>query len=274
MIIKRQSDQRGIAHIIEIVVIAAIVLGVGGFIAWRVMDAQKNQQASTSKNQPLADVPCNLSDKDLCKFFTSWKANGQYKVTSSQTADGKTTTSTYEASNNGANYHMIMTVEGAPYEIIGVGDTLYTKDASDGKWWKQQLPKAQENTVKGNYNYDFKEPASDSPQPAAQEPTYTKIGKEACGSLTCFKYQTHDPASPNDKTFIWFDDKDYQMRRYRVEMADGSISDQTFAYSSVNITAPSPTKDLGPNQYIVPGQSAPITAPSADDLKNLYNSGQ
>jgi outer membrane lipoprotein-sorting protein len=273
MIIKTTSDQRGIAHVIEIVIIAVIVLGVGGFIAWRVMDAQQKQTSTTNNNQPLANVPCNLSDKDLCKFFTSWKASGQYKVTSTQTTDGQTTTSTYEASDNAKKYHMTTTVNGAAYEIIGIDSVLYTK-AADGTWWKQQTPKAQDDTVKSNYNYDFKEPTTDSPQPAAKEPTYTKLGKEACGSSTCFKYQVNDPSSPNDKQFIWFDDKDYQMRHFRTESADGSISDQIFAYSSVNITAPSPTKDLGPNQYVVPGQSEPMTVPSADDLKNLYNTGQ
>src|SRR5690242_19493811 len=100
VIIKRNPDQRGIAHVVEIVIIGVIVLGVGGFIAWRVMDAQKGQQTGTNNAAPLANVPCNLSDKDLCKFFTSWKASGQYKVTSTQTTDGQTTTSTYEASDN------------------------------------------------------------------------------------------------------------------------------------------------------------------------------
>jgi hypothetical protein len=244
-----KDDQRGIAHVVEIVIIAVIVLGVGGFIAWRVMDSQK-QNASTGGNQ-LANVPCDLSDKDLCKFFSSWKASGQYKVTSSQTADGKTSTSTYEASDNGKNYRMTMSGEGVPYEIIGIGDTLYTKDNSDGKWWKQQLPKEQESTVKGNYNYDFEAPKSDTPEPASQEPTYKKIGKEACGNLTCFKYEVVDPSSSGKQT-LWFDDKDYQLRRALIE-SEGTVSDQIFEYSSVSITAPSPTKDLGSDPLYLPG---------------------
>jgi hypothetical protein len=275
MNVKSASDQRGIAHVVEIVIIGVIILGIGGFIAWRVMDAQKSQtaNATTGGSQPLANVPCNLSDKDLCRFFTSWKAGAQFKVTSTNTTDGQTSTSTYEASGDGKNYHMVMAVNGAPYEVIGIGETLYTKDSGDGKWWKQQLPKAQESTVKGNYNYDFKEPATDTPQPAAQEPTYKKIGKEACGKLTCFKYEVVDPSAPTEKQLMWFDDKDYQLRRMRIETG-ADVSDQTFAYASVAISAPSPTKDLGPNQYIVPGQSEPVTLPNADDLKSLYGTGQ
>jgi hypothetical protein len=130
------------------------------------------------------------------------------------------------------------------------------------------LPKAQEDTIKGNYDHDFETPKSDTPEPASQEPTYKKIGKEACGNLTCFKYEVVDPSSPGKQT-LWFDDKDYQLRRMRIE-SEGTVSDQVFAYSSVSITAPSPTKDLGPNQYIVPGQSEPVTMPSADELKALY----
>ncbi|HSE61064.1 MAG TPA: hypothetical protein VLA88_02080 [Candidatus Saccharimonadales bacterium] len=265
------KDQRGIAHIVEIVIVGVLVLGIGGFVAWRVMDAQKSNQPANNNNSsnPLANVECKLSDKDICKFFTSWRMNAQYKVTSSQTADGQTSTSTYEASDNGKSYHMTMTVNGAPYEIIAVGDYMYTKDFSDNKWWKQQLPKAQEDTIKGSYNYDFDEPTSDTPAPETKEPVYKKIGKEACGNLTCFKYEVLDPEQPNGKQTLWFDDKDYQLRRMRLEN-EGTVSDQTFAYSSVKITAPSPTKDLAPNQYIVPGQSTPVTMPSADELKNLY----
>lgn len=249
------KDQRGVAHVVEIVVIAVIILGVGGFAAWRVVDSQKQQNAATEQQ---ADVPCKLSDEDLCAFFKSWKASRQYKVTSLQTAEGKTTTSTYEASDNGKNYHITMTVGDLPYEAIAIDDTLYTRDSSDGKWWKQkkQVTEAQEDTIKGNYDYDFQEPA---PQPG-QEPIYKKIGKEACGNLTCFKYDVADPTAQNTKQTLWFDDKDYQLRRLRLE-GDGSVSDQTFIYSTVSIKAPSPTKDLGPNQYVVPGQSEPLTMP-------------
>jgi hypothetical protein len=261
-------DQRGIAHIIEIVVIAVILLGVGGVIVWRVLESQK-AQPNASTGQPAASVACNLADKDLCKFLTSWKSAGNFKVTTTQTANGQSTSSTMEISNEGKNFHMTMTVNGKPHETIIIGDVTYTKDHTDGKWWKQTAAKSETTPATNPKSFEFSEPADSSKPDAAKEPTYTRIGQEVCGSLQCFKYQVNNPDTRDQKQYIWFDTKDYQLRRMRLESPEFT-SDQTFTLGSSAVNAPSPTKDLPANQQIVPGSDTPITVPTEADLKALY----
>jgi len=267
---RKFTDQRGMAHVVEIVIVAVVLLGVAGFIAWRVWDAnQKGSSTNSALQQALASAQCaKLNDKDLCKFLTIWQRGGTSKVTSTVTADNKTTVSTYETSDNGANYHLTMTVDGQPYEVVGIGDTLYTKDNSDGKWWKQTIDPNINTDHKSAYNYNFGDPSKASDQPAASDPQYKKLGTEACGSKTCFKYQVIDPIVPGDTQYIWFDNKDYQLQHLRTESKDGAINEQVFVYSNAAVSAPSPTKDLPANTYIVPGQSQPQTVPNVQDLQN------
>ena len=256
---RRFTDERGIAHIVEIVIIAVVLLGVAGFIGWRVLDA--NQNKPNAAQQAIANAECKkINDQDVCKFLTGWKQNTSYKVTSTQTVAGESSTSIFSATNNGANYHMQMTINGQPYEVIGIGNVLYTKDSADGKWWKQTIEPGKEADYKAGNNYTFEDPNTASDTPAAQEPQYKKIGVEACGDKTCFKYQIIDPSAADTTQFIWFDNKDYQLRRMTSTFKD-STSDQTFAYEKIAINAPSPTKDLPAGSYIVPGQSEPLSVP-------------
>ncbi len=261
MHIKTRGNQQGFAHI-GLVVGAVVFIGLIGFIAWRVWDAKTNSPAGKLQ-QALANVKCDISDKDLCKFFTSWKQSASYKVASSDTTGGKTTTSTFESADSGKRFHVLMSVEGKPYETITIGNTVYTKDSNDGKWWKQTIEPAKENDYKAGNDFEFKEPAKDA-KPEAQT-QYKLIGKEACGNLTCFKYQVIDPATKDQTQYIWFDTKDYQLRRMRTETKD-TVSDQTFLYDKVAINEPSPVKELGPNQVINPASGEPITVPNASDV--------
>jgi uncharacterized protein (UPF0333 family) len=268
--LKRES--RGFAHLGMIILVVVVLAAIGG-IGYVVMN--KNKKSTSTSGVSAKDVnaaakiaaqaECKEVDKDLCKFFTSWKLQSSYTMTSTDTQDGQTTKSTYQMS--GGNYHMTTSGE-TSYEVIGIGDTtIYTK-ASDGTWWKQTLPKADAEKYKPSKDdTSFSDNQKDD---AGQPITYTKIGKEACGSLTCFKYQENDPSS-KDKQFIWFDDKDYQMRKSRTEGADGSVSEQTYSYDKVAIKAPSPSKDLGPNQVLIPGQAQPETLPSQADVQAQLN---
>lgn len=258
---RKITDQRGIAHIVEIVIIAVVVLGVAGFIGWRVWDGMQKKAINIVAN---AQCMTDLKDEDLCKFFTSWKADTSYKVVTKQTIDGTNTETSMEIADSGKNYHMTTTLQGKPYEVISIGNTFYTKDTSDNKWWKQNLPTNQQQAAEQFKKEDF-DTSADTNKPADQRVQYKKLGTEACGDKTCFKYQIIDPANSDGETFIWFDNSEYKMRRMYAT-GDGVVTDQTFSYGSVSISAPSPTKDLGPNQYVVPGQNQPLTLPSTDDM--------
>jgi hypothetical protein len=96
--------------------------------------------------------------------------------------------------------------------------------------------------------------------------TYKNLGTEACEKLTCYKYQVIDTGVPDDTQYIWFDNKDYQLRRTRYEGKDGSVSESTYSYNKFNITVPSPVKELGKNQYLVPGDAEPQTMPDPGSM--------
>lgn len=261
------KDQRGIGHIIEIVVIAVIIIGVGVFIWWRMYGSQQqnnnatNNSAQTALEQAIANANCPYDDKDLCKFMTGWKLESDLKVESTQTIEGETTKSTFSSTNKGANSHLVMAIQGKPFETIIIGTTRYTK-TGDGTWWKEVIEQADVSASTSTYDPSFEEPTTGS---EPDKTSYKKIGTEGCGTLTCFKYQIIDPESPGTTQFLWFDNKDYQLRRMYVESVDGKF-DQTYTYQNVTVTAPSPSKDLPAGQYIIPGADAPVSVPTTDDL--------
>jgi hypothetical protein len=147
------------------------------------------------------------------------------------------------------------------YEVISIGDTTYTK-AGD-TWWKQTSKPAEQEVAKVE---DFKPQEPDESKPETEQPKYEKQGKEACGDLQCFKYKVVDPSSPNTNEFIWFDDKDYLIRKQTTATAEGTATEITYTYSNISVSEPSPVKELAPNQYIMPGQTEPVTIPGAEEF--------
>jgi len=250
------KNQRGIAHIG--IILAVVVLLAAGFVGWWVW---KNNDSSTLDKfvqDAIKNAKCEYDDKDLCKFFTGWKAQDSYEYKATSTQDGTQTKSTVRTEGDDKFY---MKLEGdVDYEIVQIDNALYTK-ASDGTWWKQALPESETNAYKEDNDVDFAEPDTQS---EGEKITYKKIGKEKCGDLTCFKYQVVDPGDAQTTTYIWFDDKDYQLRRMQ-STSDTYSHDSTYSYNKVNVSIPSPVKDLGANQYIVPGQSEPTTLPDTGD---------
>lgn len=125
--------------------------------------------------------------------------------------------------------------------FVYLNKTTYVKDYTDGAWTKFTTTDSTEDTNPSDeLDFTFDNEPSDA---AANKTEYKSLGKEACGSLNCFKYQIIDPAAPGDESIVWFDDKDYKLRRYSFKNAEGS-TDMTYSYESVTITEPSPIKEM------------------------------
>jgi hypothetical protein len=260
------KDQRGIGHVVEIVIIAVIVLGVAGFIVWRVWGSQNNSSsnnnpAQSALEQAVANANCTYDDKDFCKFMTSWKLGMDLKVESIQTGSDGISKSTFVSTQKGANTYVAITSKGVLVEIINIGTTRYAK-TTDGTWWKQTVEMSSGNAYTEAYEPTFEEPDTTN---ASGKPSYKKIGTEACGNFTCFKYQVVDPVSPNSTGYIWFDNQTYQLRRLYTESPEGKF-EQSYTYENISVNVPSPVKDLPEGQYILPGADAPIATPSASDV--------
>ncbi len=253
---KTSLNQEGSVVQILLAVVVVIVVAVIGVFAWKNMKKNAGDAAGDLASK-LASAKCDYDDKDLCKFFTSYKDHKTYKMVMKTTSEGKESTSVIEAEGHNKT-HMTMTSSEMNFETITIDKTTYTK-AANGTWWKQV---AKENKTEADTTQPtevkLEEPKKDAPE--AEKTQYKKIGKEACGKLQCFKYQVIDPNSADTTQFIWFDTKDYQIRRMTTESAN-SKSEIEYSYETVKVSEPSPVKELAPNQYLIPGQSEPTTMP-------------
>jgi hypothetical protein len=254
----RSNDQRGFSPIILIVVVLVLV-GAVGYLGFKALskngslgDAVANKAASIAASQECMK---EYNDNDLCKFLSSWSANQKFKVESSTTSEGQTSKSTMTI--DGDKTYMKMDGEYA-MEVITIGDTTYTK-AGD-TWWKQTAKKAEDtDATVDKDDFKFEDPKDDTEEKDLT--TYVKEGKEACGKFNCFKYKVVDPEDTESTEYIWFDDKDYLIRRTLSEDKDGMKNESVFSYDNISVKVPSPVKELGENQYIMPGQSEPQTMP-------------
>ena len=152
------------------------------------------------------------------------------------------------------------------YNYIVIGDTSYTKDYTDNKWFKY-TSKDEKNDELEKIDFDDKESSIED------KTTYKRIGEEACGKLTCFKYQVLDPAMIDSIEYIYFDNKEYTLRKTRDELKDGTVSESTFDYSNVKLSVPSPIKEGSP--YDVPASAAPSQEEierQVNEMNNSYNS--
>lgn len=255
---KNQKNQRGFTHLG--IILAIVVIAAAAGIGWFVYQKQKDSNLTSDQKavrEALKDVKCDSSDKDLCKFFKSASVVTFTSMDSTTTdAEGKKTTMLIE--NQGENKtHFKMTSADYTMETITIDGVTYTK-AGD-TWWKANSASATEDpasNVSSDIKTEFEEPATDTTEPQI---SYKKVGTEKCGKLTCFKYEVVDPgAEAGNRQYVWFDNKDYMLRRTQMISA-GSTTDATFGYDKVTISVPSPVKELGPDQYILPGASGPTS---------------
>lgn len=251
------QDERGIGHLGLIFVIIAL-LAVGG-IGYFVINKTKNDQKKStgSLQEALKNAKCGYSDKDLCKFFTSYKAQKYDGVVSRSESDGKKTTTTVLTEGEDKTHFK---VEGeTSYEMIVIGSITYIK-AADGTWWKKAVAGGDTDPAT-DLEEDAKVEISEPENTEQAKADYKKLDKEKCGDLTCFKYQQ---TSSSGIHYIWFDDQDYLLRR-TYGQTESFKADSTYSYQKVSIKEPTPVKELGENQYLVPGQTQPTTLPKTGD---------
>lgn len=248
------KDQRGIGHVGIIVVIVA-VLAAGG-VGWWVWQKNKDK---TPRQEAINSAVCNGDDKDICKFFAGWKATDNYSIEATSTVNDETTKAIIEV--DGKDKTHVSFSGSLTYDTITIGNTLYTK-AGD-TWYKQTLSAEEVKNYQGDINTEFTEPT------AGGKISYIKVGTEDCNDRKCFKYQVVDADTPDVTQYIWFDTKDFLLRRVQITSTDGTGSDMTVSYKKVSISEPSPVRELAEDQYIIPGQTEPSTLPGTGDGEDL-----
>jgi len=225
--------------------------------------------AKILKTAPVLNANCALKDAELCKYMnqaaTGTMFTQGFSGTSVNTdAKGKQiSTSIFEMAGDKSRF---TTTEGGKtvMETISIGGTTYIKDEKENVWWKQPEVTGKTGTVfnaeevKKNIETAVKETESTT--------SYKNMGKEACGTLQCFKYLVSDKNLLDTKEYLYFDDREYLMRKMRIEMKDGSVSETTYSYGAVTIDTPSPVKEGLPGGATLPGAGE---IPSDIDVKKL-----
>lgn len=244
-VVKRSPlKPRGVSKVLLLAIVALILAGAGGFYVFGQKTGQDGSSALPFAKKPL-NASCKYNDPELCKYINNLPLPTTYTITSTAKVGNMSIDSVYSISGSD-KYHMIGKQNGKEISnTISIGDTTYTLDYTDNKWWKKtaQPDDPSEETVK-----EIKDQYSLDDKAVEDKTTYKFIAKEACGSLTCFKYEmAYEGLSA--QSFIWFDDKDYLMRKMNVVTKNSGTSEAVYSYDPVVINAPSPVKEGASNSY-------------------------
>ena len=227
-----------------IVVVIVAVLGIAGFLllkSGKISLPGPGQVATRATEKDFASI----TDATLRKHFVAQSNVNAVRMVS--TSSGKGTKDTTEYQIKGEDFLYRMKEEDGGKEIaqmIIIEDTTYVKDYSDSKWWKQ-VSKPEEVMQEEN----VATPDEQKQKYQNEDPTlYKSLGTEACGSLSCQKYEQTFKDSPGKRTF-WFDTKKFLLRKETSVYGEFSNGIE-YSYEGISISAPSPTKDVGEGKNI------------------------
>lgn len=248
------------------IVAIVIILGLAGTYSYLLKttgDANPFSAIKKATTGLTLNPNCDYHDDNLCKFINSYHALDQATITMTGN-DPENGPSTTVVQFNGQHQQVTYTVNGRPmYDIITIDQTTYTKDFSDNKWWKQ-LQDSDSQTSQADIKFDIPS-ATASSSPDARV-TFQSLGKEGCGQLTCFKYQSITGTDPDSAETFWFDDVQYRLRQTQTNNPDGTKSTAIYTYNPVTIQIPADTKEPADGQTILPnGQN--IASPNLDLLQ-------
>src|ERR1039458_3297201 len=235
-------DERGVSQIL-LVIVGVVVIAAVAFAGYKVANNHKatatsgTAKSSTSANTTTAASSiclANHHDNNLCKFAgnsTSF-AKTAYTATLTQVQQGKTTTMTLKNDGKG-NTELATTSGGQTLNAISLNGNEYIQESAGGSWIKYPTGVSAPTTnPTSSMNIGV----------GASGISYKALGTAACGSLTCFKYQVTDSATPNVSQYAWFDNSNYQLREWQYTDASGNTTDMTINYGAVTISTPSPVQ--------------------------------
>lgn len=200
--------------------------------------SSSDKLSSGSEKDFKAD--CQLQDQNLCQFVKNADKKSNYKIHSITVfADGNQVESFLEYS--GQDYSYIGKDNGKEVRVIKINDTIYTQDL-DGKWFKTKNNRNLQNQeIPGRFQFSLKE-VNTGTKSAVTQRAFKFLGKEPCVTLNCFKYQMINLEKSDEENYIWFDDKEYLIRRQLTKQENGSVFDVEYSYEPVNISVPGPIK--------------------------------
>lgn len=228
--LQKRKLQNGVALVAIIIVIAVVAIAAGAYFF--------TKGGGTSLFGPkISEKEFEFVDDPLVRKHLATQANvSAYRTKGSTSGFNRTTTTEVQYSGNDLKYRTIEYESSKEISHqISIGDTVYIKDYSDNKWWKQTIKP--EETSEEDKPVDVKE---EYKQLEVKKPVYKKLGEEACGNLTCHKYQ--ESISGAIRVF-WFDKSKFLLRKDEVTFG-GIKGTNEYEYDGIAINAPSPTKEV------------------------------
>lgn len=235
------------------VVIIVVILIIGAIGAYFFTKGGGSLGGVSPFGPKITEKDFAFVEDPLVRKHLATQANvTSYRTKTTVSGFSRTTTSEIQYTGTDIKYRTIES-EGSKEisHLISIGDTTYVKDYSDNKWWKQTFKP--EEIKEDEKPTDVKE---EYKQLEVKKPIYKKLGEEACGNLTCYKYQETIPGA-GIRTF-WFDKSKFLLRKD--EFTSGGIkATNEYEYNAISITAPSPTKDVpeGRSVYEYLGAAVP-----------------
>ncbi len=241
---------------LPIIVAALLLTGAGCSFGAPKKDVGQAQPAPAAAPQgtPVGDAAvaakvgaCPYDDKTLCRFLTNWRASAEMTMRTTSVVNGKKTESTFETDGKGSSRMTYSEGGKEQYATVMIGRATYSKQAGAKAWTKTVLPDAKrdghpEGDAEGTPKFDF----SGEGDADADAQAYVAMGMEPCGKLNCHKYEVTMTAT-GEKQHIWFDDKEYRLRRILDLPKDGISSDTEFSYEPRVIAEPAPVVEVDLN---------------------------
>ena len=256
-------------HAVALLLSSSLVFG-GCTLAQNVQQKATEQAAKSAIETMLVNIKDDVLRKHLAAQFSKMA----YKIVTTSSGKGaETTTMRMEVNGSTAKFRTTSVANGKEMmDYIMIGDTTYVKDQKDGKWWKEVAKKD-----------DKKSPAEDtfkfSPdemkkqfEEQKEKTVYKSLGKEACGTLMCYKYEESTTDNPEGKRTFWFDDKQYLLRKEESKFGEFT-STMVYSYDDTAVTAPSPTKDVPEGKSAFEMMYAPAGAGTTGGGSNSGGSG-
>ena len=243
---KIQQDNKGIGHLLYIILVL-VVVAIIGVAGWYVFGKNKtptnsnssntgsSSSSSTTSNGASSSCLSTYHDANLCHFseFSNDFAKTAYTAKITETASSTTSTMTLKSDGKG-NTDLTGSSGGSTINSIMLDGTTYIQNNGSGPWIEYPSgTSAPSTSPTSNMNIGV----------GSSGVSFKYINTQACGSLTCFKYQVTDAASPGATQYVLFDNSNYELREWQYTDSSGT-TDMTVSYGTVNITKPSPVESF------------------------------
>lgn len=256
---------------IILVLVLALVGGAYYFFSQRNNPQKAEEMANKAA---LSEMLANCKyDKDICNYFVAQAKAMEKGVVISTTANLENygiTTSEMKLSGNDMEINSYKDGE-LESSMISFEGVTYFKDLKDGSWYSmgnvgEEIGDPRENLMEIQSTYNEEN----------LDMQINKVGSEACGNLTCDKYEIIDMLGEEEsKTYVWIDTKEHLARRMEFAFQGGS-NVMEYKYEAVQIGKPSPIKEMpafdAPDGFVnndMDGQGMDGETPSQVEIEQM-----